>query len=389
MIQKINIFMVFIVLLGISIACSDDPNSVGSLLIPEKDILKSETLELLAESVESFEKDSVNFGSSSSLLLGNYNNVSSKVLLAFLITLPDSIMDPYSTDEVNLKSAWIEIYPNYWLGDKSDISFTAHKINTAWNPLTVDDDSLSVIESSIGDDILSSLSYAEGDSIIGFTIDNNLVENWVKRSFDSSVESNYGILLAPAISSTTIFGFQALTSFALDQYTTLHLEFEKPGEFIDTVLSTPNLDLHVPVGEKLADPNNGIILQGGISSRGKIKINSETIPKNIVINNALLDLYVQSSDEGTISSDTIAVSFLSSFVNTNVNENFGRYPLVKKDNKYSGDIRQFVERWLDDEVNEGLEIKLSDEIRRANAVTIYGTEDIAFTPKLTLYYTTK
>ena len=389
MIQKINILLILVLLLGISISCSDDPNSVGSSLIPDKDILKSETLELYAESVESFEKDSVNFGSSSSLLLGNYNNVSSKVLLAFFITLPDSILDPYSNDEVNLKSAWIEVYPNYWLGDKSDLSFTAHKINTAWNPLTVDDDSLSLIESSMGDDILSSLSYAEGDSIIGFTVDNNLVENWVKRTFDSSVESNYGILLAPTVSSNTIFGFQALTSFALNQYTTLHLEFEKPGEFVDTVLSTPNLDLHFPVGEKLADPTNGIILQGGISSRGKLKINSETIPKNIVINNALLDLYIQSSDEGTISSDTIAVSFLSSFANSTVNENFGRYPLVKEDNKYSGDIRQFVERWLDDEVNEGLEIKLSDEIRRVNAVTIYGTEDIAFTPKLTLYYTTK
>lgn len=389
MIQKINIYLKVLLFIVILISCSNDPNSVGSLLIPEKDAIKTKTLELFADSIESFQKDSINFGSSSTLLLGNYNNISSKVLLAFLINLPDSIKDPYTNNQANLKSAWIEIYPNYWLGDKIDISFTVHKINQSWNPLTFNFDSLSFIESSIGEDILSSLSYTEGDSVIGFTIDNNLVENWVKRSFDSSVEFNNGVLLAPTSNSSTIFGFQALTSFPLDRYTTLFLEFEKPGEFVDTVLSTPNLDIHLPLGEKTVDPNNGIVLQGGISSRGKIKISSQNIPDNIVINNALLDVYIKSTDEGTISSDTIAVSFLSDFTNSTVNKNFGRYPLVKEGNKYSGDIRQFVERWIDGEANEGLEIKLSDEIIRANAVTVYGTKDISFTPKLTLFYTTK
>lgn len=389
MIQKINIYLKVLLFIVILISCSNDPNSVGSLLIPEKDAIKTKTLELFADSIESFQKDSINFGSSSTLLLGNYNNISSKVLLAFLINLPDSIKDPYTNNQANLKSAWIEIYPNYWLGDKIDISFTVHKINQSWNPLTFNFDSLSFIESSIGEDILSSLSYTERDSVIGFTIDNNLVENWVKRSFDSSVEFNNGVLLAPTSNSSTIFGFQALTSFPLDRYTTLFLEFEKPGEFVDTVLSTPNLDIHLPLGEKTVDPNNGIVLQGGISSRGKIKISSQNIPDNIVINNALLDVYIKSTDEGTISSDTIAVSFLSDFTNSTVNKNFGRYPLVKEGNKYSGDIRQFVERWIDGEANEGLEIKLSDEIIRANAVTVYGTKDISFTPKLTLFYTTK
>lgn len=389
MIRIINKFIIIVLIAGIIISCSEDPNSVGSLLIPEKDILKSKTIELSGESVESFKKDSVLFGSSSALLLGNYNNVSSKVLLAFLITLPDSIKDPYSNNEANLKSAWIEIYPNYWLGDKINIDFTAHKINTAWNPLLVNDDSISIIESSLGENILTSLSYVEGDTVIGFTIDENLVENWVKRSFDSSVESNYGLLLEPTAGTSTIFGFQALSGFPLSQYTTLHLEFEKPGEFVDTVLANPNLDLHRPAGEKLPDPNNGIILQSGIISRGKIKINTDDIPKSIVVNNALLDIYIQSSEEGTVSSDTIAVSFLSNFSNSTVNEEFGRYPLVKEENKYSGDIRQFVERWIDGEENEGLEIKLSDESRSANSVTIYGTNEIAFTPKLTIYYTTK
>ena len=389
MIQKIKIFVFAVLLVNIAISCSDDPNSVGSLLIPEKDVLKSKTLELYSESVESFQKDSVRFGSSSSLLLGYYKNISSKTLLAFLISLPDSIQEPYSNNEANLKSAWIEIYPNYWLGDKVNIGFTVHKINTAWNPLLVDDDSLSIIESAMGEDILTSLSYTEGDTVIGFTIEDNLVENWVKRTFDSSVETNYGILLEPTASTSTIFGFQALTGFPINKYTTLHLEFEKPGEFIDTVLANPNLDLHIPGGEKLADPSNGITLQSGISSRGKIKINTESIPKNIVINNALLDIYIQSSDEGTVASDTIAVSFLSDYSTPTVNEEFGRYPLVREENIFSGDIRQFVERWIDGEVNEGLEIKLSNESRSANAVTIYRTGDISFTPKLTLYYTTK
>jgi len=387
--QTKKMFLFIALVIAIAVSCSDDPNSVGSALIPDKDILKSDSLNLYSDLFESFQKDSLYFGSSTTLLLGNYKNVSSKVLLTFPTTLPDSIKEPYSNNEASLKSAWFRIYPNYWIGDKSSVEFTAHQINTSWNPLLVNDDSLSIIESTKGDNILTSFTYEPGDTTIDFTIDQDLIENWAKRSFDNTFPSNNGILLSPTLNASSIFGFQALTSFPNDQYITLFLEFEKDGEFIDTVLSNPNLDLHVPTGEKDDDPVNGIILQSSIASRGKLKINLDEIPQNIVVNHAMLELFMQSSDEGTNATDTIAVSFLTNFESNIVNDEFGRYPMVRENNKFTGNVKQFVERWMEGESNEGLEIKLSDESRSANLITIHGIDDQNLKPQLTLYYTRK
>lgn len=388
MFYKHRLLIILFIFSGFFISCSDDPTSVGSSLIPDSDILKNNTYENFAESFLSFEKDSVYFGSSSTILLGNYNNIKSEALLAFFISLPDSIKEPLTNNEIVLKSSWFKIYPSYWIGDKSNIDFSVHKINNSWTPLFFNEDSLTNIKSSMSENLIETFNYKIEDTTISFSIDNELVETWARRSFDASYPSNYGILLSPESSANSIIGFQGVTSFPTNQFITLHMEFEKAGEFVDTVLSTANFDIHIPTGERLPDHAEGIQLQSSISVRGKIKFNIDQIPKNIIVNSAILDLYVIESDEGTIKTDTIAVSFLSNFNDEIVNQNFGRYPLKRDDEKFSGDIIQFIDRWLEGEENEGLEIKLSDESRSANAVSFYGN-NATLKPKLTLHYTTK
>jgi hypothetical protein len=383
-------FIPLIILLGLLNSCTDDPNSVGNALIPENDRLKSTKIETYSESFTSFQKDSLFFGSSGKILLGSYKNISSEALLAFIILLPDSIEEQLTNNEVVLKSSWIEMYPNYWIGDSTNFSFTVHKINEHWNPIELNQDTINDIHVSLGPNILESIT--KGDTVIKFSIDNELVENWVRRSFDDTYPEDNGILLAP-LSNTGIVGFQALTSFPSDIYPLLHLEFEKEGEFIDTVLALPKLDIHIPTGERLLDPVNGVLLQGSINVRGKLKFNIETVPKDVLINSAILDLFVDEANtfEGTAETDSIALSFYQNSGSDSINIEFGRYPLVKKDGKYSGNISQFVQRWLDGEPNEGMEVKLTDENRSASAVSFYNNEhpNESQKPRLTIYYTIK
>ncbi len=284
------------------------------------------------------------------------------------------------------------MYPNYWIGDSTDFLFTVHKINTHWNPIELNEDTINNIHSSLGPNILESFSYIPGDTTIKFSIDSELVENWIRRSYDDTYPEDNGILLAPQ-SNTGIAGFQALTSFPFYPYPSLHLEFEKEGAFIDTVLAVPKLDIHIPTGERLPDPVNSVLLQGSINVRGKLKFNIETIPSNILINSATLDLFVNEANtfEGTIETDTVAVSFYQNSELDSINTGFGKSPIVKKDGKYSGDIRQFVQRWLDGEPNEGIEVKLSDEGRSAAAITFYDNmhPNETVRPRLTIYYTIK
>jgi hypothetical protein len=337
----------------------------------------------------SFQKDSLFFGSSDKILLGSYKNISSEVLLAFLILLPDSIEEQLTNDEAVLKSSWIEMYPNYWIGDRNNFSFSVHNINTHWNPIELNQDTINDIHASLGPNILDLVNYTLADTVIKFSIDNELVENWVRRSFDETYPEGNGILLAP-LSNTGIAGFQALSSFPLYSYPILHLEFEKEGEFIDTVLAVPKIDIHIPTGERLPDPNNDVLLQSSIGVRGKLKINLEKVPRNIIIEKAILELFVDEANtfEGTIKTDTVTVNYLNKYEDVTINESYENCFLVKQQNKYSGEIKQFVQRWIDGQPNEGMEVKLSDESRSAGAISFYNSThpDESLRPRLTIYY---
>ena len=117
------------------------------------------------------------------------------------------------------------------------------------------------------------------------------------------------------------------------------------------------------------------------------------MPERILVNSAILKLFYNENNsfEATVPTDTIAVSVLSSFSSGSVNFDFGRYPLFKEEGFYEGEIRQFIQRWLDGEPNEGLEIKLSDESRSASAISFYGSSHPvdSLRPNLTIYYTSR
>ncbi len=96
-----------------------------------------------------------------------------------------------------LISSWIELYPNYWIGDSSNFSFTAKKINTHWNSVEIDEDSINNIRAQLGDNILTDYEFAASDTVIKFNIGNDVVSKWVNTAVDATLPDDNGIMLKP------------------------------------------------------------------------------------------------------------------------------------------------------------------------------------------------
>lgn len=395
---KYWLFIPTIVSLIFLISCSDDPTSIGNKLIPDKDRLNTKVIDSQTNSFEqtftSFQKDSLYYGSSSRLLLGQYENITSEVLISFLILFPDSIQEALENSELNLIDSWIEIYPNYWIGDTSNFSFTAHQIGIPWNSIEVNEDTVNQIRaSSMGPNVIKPSSYEHQDTVIKFSLSDDLMNEWVNDAYNEDfVPDNYGVRLTPS-TTNGIMGFQGLANFPIYSFPKLSLVFEKPGVYVDTVEANPKLDIHLPTGEKFDDPPDQIIIQSSINVRGKLKFDLSEVPTNVIVNSAKLELSFDETKTfvGKPSSDTLALSFYHDAQADSIISAYGQYPIVKSGEKYSGELRQFVQRWIDGEANEGMEVRLTDESRSPSAIYFYGSShpNESLRPRLTIYYSTK
>ncbi|MBK8946804.1 MAG: hypothetical protein IPM32_16260 [Ignavibacteriae bacterium] len=376
-------------------SCTNDPNSLGTDLVPDGDRLNFTVIDSytsgFTQQLTSYKYDSLKFGSSSTVLLGNYKNITSEVLIGFYINPADSIMDPFKADSSKLVKCWVEIQPTYWIGDSNNFQFSIHRINSSWNPSSINQDTLNAIYANISTDLLDYSTYSYADTVMKFDLNTELVDGWIRRTYDSSYAPDYGILMRP-ISNSGIVGFQALTTYNDEDYPYLYMVFEQEGIF-DTIIAIPSADLHVPRGEIYSNTNDNIILQSSLAVRGKLLFDLSLVPENIVINKATLDLFIDESNTefGTIDADTIAVGFLTDLEKPTLSTEIGKYPLRKSNNKYSGDIRLFVQKWVDGDENQGLQLQLSDELRSVSRVGIFNSTSTvdSLKPRLTIYYTKK
>ncbi len=388
---------ILVIISTLFVSCGDDPTSIGNSLIPDGDRLNSKEIEVfpdsLSDSFISFKKDISFFGSSNRILLGKYENIVSEILISFTIEIPDSVEEHLKNNTGKVDSSWIEMEPNYWLGDSLGFGLSAKEIKTSWTSIYMNKEKIDEIKSSIGPNVLESLSYEPGDTVIKFGISNDLITNWVGVLFDESYPANYGILLSPSETTNGIAGFQALTSVKKDLYPLLKIVFKFDNGAIDTIAAIPKLDMHYITGERLIEAQNEVLLQDAIGIRGKLKFDLPVLPEGVIVNTAVLDLYYNENNsfEGSVKTDTVALSFYYDSESDSVNNAFGKYPLIKKNGKYSGEVKRFVQRWLLGEPNEGLEVYLSDGNRTASAISFYGSNypNKELRPRITIYYTTK
>ena len=383
-----------LLLVFIFISCSDEPNLVGVGLLPHSDLLEVaqvNSLETGLQQQSKFYTDSLNLTSSKVLLLGKHDNVESTMLMKFLIFLSDSLKEAVNNKTLQILSSTIEMEPVYTYADKSNpFDFTVHKINSSWNSLTFTKDSLAILDYEDAD---RSSNRIYGDTLITFDFDKELTNEWLEFSASADQVSNKGLYFNFTPGSDKIVGFPAISYSNENKLARLRIIVEVPDSFVDTIVVQVTSDVHVVDGELPVGNSENIFVQGGIAVRSSFKIDVSMIPDNTIINKAILRVYYDDSESliGTKPSDSLGVLALSDYELNKIDQTLAPVLLRKDSTFYSGDITGYVQRWVTDQVNNGLQIFLANELITVNKIALKGssTADENLRPYLEIIYTAK
>lgn len=405
MIRPLRLYLLSFALSVLIAACNQDPTSVGSNLIPDQD--KISFKEFDSYQTTTFQKSSyyeqkIKLGSSPKLILGKNSFAESSVLFRFDLFPADSILNDFKAGKVNVSSASLKIKPTYSLGDKSqNFDFTVQQIKAAWTHIGFDRDSLnSFISGSLFDatDIKSSLVIQ--DTLITFNISKDVVANWLKSKYDTSVPVNNGVILKPKSTTNRFIGFE---SNLLDNGSTslpiLNVEFEKPNVYKKTITATASQDIHILTATLPAASSN-IYLQGGYALRGYLFFDLSAFSKNLIISKATLELQLDESKSvvGTPQSDSLFVDMLADSTTKKLNgDSLVATYFTKKGNVYSADITWMVQKWVRNDPNlagdrnHGVIISMYDEEFSAGRLSFYGSKETnaALRPRLKITYMQK
>lgn len=395
LIRFFKIFILTSALISIIVSCNDDISSIGSDLLPNKDIIDIFFLNSEEEAFEQQSKyytDSLSLNTSRVLLLGKHDNVESTMMMKFLIFMPDSIKDAVNDGTLEILSSTMEIEPIYTYANKSNyFDFNVHKINSSWNSLTFDKDSLSDL--SYDDfDLSSNRNYS--DTLITFDFDKELTQDWLQYSAaEEQANNNRGIYFNYEASSNKIVGFPAISYEEDNKLARLKIVVEVPGSFLDTMVVEVTSDVHIVLGDLPVGNQENISIQGGIVVRANLMIDVSQIPDNTIINQAILKISYDESESliGTITSDSLGVAALVDYNTNELDEDLYPTLLKREGSIYSGDITRFVQSWVSNQENNGLQIFLVNEITTVNKVALKGASpaDQNLKPYLEVIYTSK
>ncbi len=373
--------------------CNDSPDIVGSGLIPPADEINFTTWNTLEKPLPErsfFFRDTISLSYSNTVLLGSYNDAKSYLLVKFLISLPDSIKNALAADSLTFVESWISAEIKYKLGDGSQLDFTAYKLLSNWNASNFTIDSLALLDYNPQDVYLSQ---ELTDSTFKFSIQPETPKEWLANQVNSDSSHNYGIYLKPNPNGNLILGFPALTSFLYQGRLKLTCVTQIQGSnVLDTLAFYSSADVHVLDRPIPTNTTHRMLLQAGTGVRSGLFFDFSSFPKSTIINKATLKIYydINEAEFGTNRSDTLQLNaFIDSSAHT-LNGSLGTLYLFADSSKFSGEITAFVQKWVDStSVNEGMQLKLTDEEVTANQLLLYGADypDSTKRPQLEILYT--
>ncbi len=374
---RFSSFTLFIVVLFVS--CNQDPTSVGSKLMQNQDqttFKKYDTYEFNTPQKTSFYQFNLKLGPASKVLLGRNSYAEADLLYRFDIYLADSLWKYIKSNQLSVTSAWMTMKPTYKLGSTNlNFDFSAHQVRSKWNVIGFDKDSLPNLNYD-RTNVLSSLSVT--DTLVKFDLQPDVVQEWLKWKADStSAPKNYGLLLKPTASSQRILGFDAYIPNVTNEIPFLHFILKKAPSFVDTINVSPFMDVHVLTG---SIPTNitDMVLEGSLAVRSSLFFDITSLPKNIIVNKATMELQRDSinSTDGIPSTDSLLVYMLAdSTTKMMTRDSVVTTILSRKGNLYSGDISWIIQKWLSGTDNQGIKIEMIREYFSAARIRIYGSED--------------
>lgn len=369
-----NISLVFLSAISIFfiVSCNDSPTDLGTKFLSQDgvEVLKLDSsIDTINQTSYSF-KNVFSLGSSSQLLLGKAENVTSNVLLSFVFAIPDSIKEELAARNLTVLDSYVEMYKNYSFGDSTvAFDYSVYKVNERWISATFTADSFAFLDYDNSID-LSFNRTTENDTVYSFHLDTTLTSSWLQNYVDTSVASNYGILLSPTDNTQKVLGFTAFNVNGQND-PRLRVVVQKPGAYTDTLLGYVSSDISVVLGDIPNVGTENIVVQSSLTSEAKLFFDFSVVPEDVVINLATLTLTVDTlaSKTGSSFSNRLSVYLLDDSASNKLNPDYV-YTLDRSGATFTGDITNILRAWNNRVDNQGLLIK--------STLEFWGLETFAF-----------
>lgn len=372
------------------VSCENNPNSTGITFISPDDTLSTRVLDSQLDSMPITNKNYLNYintSSSQNFLVGNYQNYTSKSLLKFVEINQD-------LDSASIVSAILTLkYNDYSFNNKSGLtSMNVYQMTTDFNYSTVLYDSVS--SSNYG--TVSKGSYSGTPTAdtqkVNITLNNQMVKDWLEYSADTSYPvKNYGMILLPDASSSTISGFYSFNN-TTDLIPYITVIYSK-----NSVVDTANINISEYVTLSNAPPSiipaDRFVLQSGVAYRNVLNFDLSKLPYNVIINNVNLQFTLDSKNS-IISSATDKRVVLGMVVDSVNNTDSIFVDAFQSDSVTyvlsSTALNAIFQRWNSGVVqNLGLSMKNYFETQNMDHFVFFSpsSAEISFRPRIRITYT--
>ena len=372
------------------VSCENNPNSTGITFISPDDTLSTRVLDSQLDSMPITNKNYLNYintSSSQNFLVGNYQNYTSKSLLKFVELNQD-------LDSASIVSAILTLkYNDYSFNNKSGLtSMNVYQMTTNFNYSTVLYDSVS--SSNYGS--VSKGSYsgtpAADTQKVNITLNNQMVKDWLEYSADTSYPvKNYGMILLPDASSSTISGFYSFNN-TTDLIPYITVIYSK-----NSVVDTANINISEYVTLSNAPPSiipaDRFVLQSGVAYRNVLNFDLTRLPSNVIINNVNLQFTLDSKNS-IISSSTDKRVVLGMVVDSVNNTDSIFVDAFQSDSVTyvlsSTALNAIFQRWNSGVVqNLGLSMKNYFETQNMDHFVFFSPSaaEVSFRPRIRITYT--
>ena len=387
-----NISLVFLSAISIFfiVSCNDSPTDLGTKFLSQDgvEVLKLDSsIDTINQTSYSF-KNVFSLGTSSQLLLGKAENITSNVLLLFVFAIPDSIKEELALRNLTVIDSYVEMNKNYSFGDSNAVfDYSVYKVNERWLSSTFTADSFAFLDYDNSIDLSFNRTTAN-DTVYSFHLDTTLTSSWLQNYVDTTVSSNYGILLSPTDNTQKVLGFTAFNVNGQND-PRLRIVVQKPGAYIDTIVGYIASDISVVLGDIPNVGTENIVIQSSLTSEAKLIFDFSVVPEDVVINLATLTLTVDTlaTKTGSSFSNRLSVYLLADSATNKLNPNFV-YTLDRSGATFTGDITNILRAWNNRVDNQGLLIKSTLEFWGLETFVLKGSNAalIEQRPRLEIVY---
>ena len=323
----------------------------------------------------------INTTGSYNMLVGKYSNFESKSLLRFT-KLPTF----YDTTTVVSAKLNIRYNKTYYQDSLGITSFNIYSISKYYNFTTLTYD---LFYNEIGTNVVGTYSGTPNDtSLISISLDNQTVGDWLKYAHDSNyANKNYGIILVPNASSTTIKGFySSVTGF----YPYVKAVVLEPSGKYDTLTFNNSESVSLNYVPQINAIPGRIILQNGIAIKDILKFDISKLPGRVIINQATLELKIDWANTFyTKDADKRVVLNVLTDTSTLANDGVNYYSMQTDSNTFVLYFRESVQKWNNGAYpNLGVLLKNIYDYSNLDRYVFYGPDfpDASKRPRIKIRY---